>query len=83
MYADKEKERDKTRERVRRYRQKKQAEQAGVTPVTASTVTPINKMVCKCAYFKTVNNRLICAQCGKPAPVKGPQDKVRRGIELK
>lgn len=80
MYIDKEKERDKTRERVRRYRQKKQAEQSGVTPVTATNVTA--KMVCKCQYFRREGDKLVCAQCGKTAPKK-PEDKIKRGIQIK
>lgn len=91
MYADKEKEKTTTRERVRRFRQNQK-----VTPVTASgvaspagNVTPLdkdvtpNKMVCKCAYFKIVNNQLVCVQCGRPAPPKKGEDKIRRGIETK
>lgn len=79
---DKEIERQKTRERVRRYRQRK-AENATVTPVTATvTATNVTKMICKCTYYKETNGTLVCIQCGKQAPT-GPKDKARRGIELK
>lgn len=92
MYTDKDKEREKTRERVRRYRQKKQAEQEGVTPVTVTNVTPLvkhnqdvtssNKMVCKCQYFRREGDQLVCVQCGRIAPKK-PEDKIKRGIQIK
>jgi hypothetical protein len=77
---NKDKERTQTRERVRRYREKQKS-----SSVTASQVTPVTavKLICKCKYFKCCNGQLICVQCGRPAPAKKIEDKIKRGINLK
>lgn len=88
MFESKEeKQRKQTRERVKRFRDKKKAAVNTVTeplqPVT-SAVTASAKMLCKCLYFTTLNGVLVCAQCGKPAPAKAKvEDKIRRGVEFK
>ncbi len=74
------KEREKVRERVRRYREKHRA--AGVTASNVTPVTP-NKAVCRCTYFKQCNGQLICIQCGRTAPVRKGEDKLSRGIHIK
>lgn len=80
MFESKEdKKRKATRERVRRYREKK-AVTNNTQPVTLGVTA--SKMVCKCQYFKYVNGVLVCAQCGRPAQPK-IEDKIRRGIETK
>jgi len=77
------KEREQARERVRRYREKHKSQT--VTPVTASNVTPVtpNKAVCKCRYYRYSDGQLVCSQCGRPAPVKTVEDKLKRGINIK
>jgi len=74
------KEREQIRERVRRYRDKHKGE-----GVTASNVTPVtpSKSVCKCKYYRQCNGQLVCVQCGRPAPPKPVEDKLKRGINIK
>jgi len=74
------KEREQIRDRVRRYRDKHKGE-----GVTASKVTPItpNKAVCKCKYYRYSDGQLVCSQCGRPAPPRLVEDKLRRGINIK
>jgi len=83
MSKDKDQERAQIRERVRRYREKHKSQI--VTPVTASKVTPVTpvKAVCKCKYYRYSDGQLVCSQCGRPAPVKPAEDKLRRGINIK
>jgi hypothetical protein len=78
--SKKDRERKATRERVKRYRERK-AKQEGVTPVTGGVTA--TKMVCKCQYYQMVKGVLICSQCGKPATPKKPEDKIRHGLEFK
>jgi len=74
------KEREQIRDRVRRYREKHKAES-----VTASNVTPVtpNKAVCKCKYYRYSDGQLVCSQCGRTAPPRQVEDKLRRGINIK
>ncbi len=74
---NKEKERAQIRERVRRYREKHKSDS-----VTASNVTPV-KAVCKCKYYRYSDGQIVCSQCGRPAPAKPVEDKLRRGINIK
>jgi hypothetical protein len=84
MFENKEeKERKATRERVKRYREKKKSEAvtAPLQPVT-TTVTD-TKMVCKCQYFIMRDGILVCSQCGKPPAKKPVEDKILRHVETK
>jgi hypothetical protein len=88
MFESKEeKKRKATRERVKRYREK---QKQPVTPcnndVTRSesvTDTPETKMICKCRYYTVVDGKRVCIQCGRPAPTRQIEDKIRRGIAVK
>ena len=80
MYSDKEKQKENNRERQRRYRAK-QGVRSGVTDTV--NVTPAVKMLCRCQYFIVQDGKLVCQQCGKPAPARPIQDKARRGIATK
>ena len=78
--SKKDRERKATRERVKRYRERK-AKQGDVTSVTGSVTA--TKMLCKCTYFIYRDGKLVCSQCGKPANPKKPEDKIRHGLEFK
>lgn len=64
----KKKQREATRERVRRYRERKK----GVTEPVTEKVTPVtdSKFVCACKYFVIRDGVLVCSRCGKPSNKK-------------
>lgn len=85
-------EKEKTRERVRRYREKKRGGTASVTQqaigngagVTEENPAVTNtKMVCKCMYFIIRDGILVCSVCGKPPQKKRVEDRVQHAVETK
>ena len=68
--------RELTRERVKRYRDKKKG-------ISEAVTLQKRKMVCKCQYFKLCNGQLICSVCGRPPDQSKIEDKIMRGVENK
>jgi len=68
----KKKEREATRERVRRYRERKKGVTEPVTEAVTKKTAPVtdSKFICNCRYFVMKDGQLVCSRCGKPPSKK-------------